>query len=108
MGRKIKAIAITMEDVSFIFNNKLSEFLFLTAKSHCFHCQKGYDSTIVDYAIFLNALYDIELTGTCLECGNEMGRYIETGGDLETMPNAQAIWKTATTLKQLKIRIKKD
>lgn len=96
-----------MDDVSFIFNNRLSDFFFLTSKSHCLHCRNGYYSTIVDYVISLNSLYDIELRGICLECGNEMGRYIETGGDLKTTPNAQAVWKTAIALKELRIKTKK-
>lgn len=102
MPRHPKTIALTMEDVSFFFNNNLAEFYFITSKCHCIHCQKDYNSTIIKYRISLNRLYDLELKGKCLECGGDMSRYIETGGDLKTEVNAKVIWQTATALKGLK------
>ena len=107
MSRKTKSIAITEEDVAFIFNNKLTEFNLVTTKCFCVQCKDGYNSTITKYKIFLNNLYDIELNGFCKRCNHVMGRYIETGEDPITAKNAEAIWKTHKTLKELKIKKEK-
>lgn len=96
-----------MEDVSFIFNDSLDEFYFVTQNCYCVQCKKDYRSTITNYKVSLNNLLDIELEGSCLECGHKMGRYIETGEDPKTAANAESIWKTNKTLKELKIKKKK-
>jgi hypothetical protein len=106
MSKKLKTIPITMEDVSFVFNNNLDDFYYLTSNCYCAQCKNKYQSSITNYTIRLNQLYDIELDGTCLECGHRMGRYIETGDNLSTAKNAEAIWKTHSTLKELKIKKK--
>ena len=108
MSRKIKTIPITVEDVSFIFNDKMDEFYFVTQHCFCAQCKNGYRSTITNYKILLNNLFDIELEGNCLECGHRMGRYIETGEDPKTALNAESIWKTNKTLKELKIKKKEQ
>ena len=107
MSRKIKSITITVDDVAFIFNNKLTEFDFITTKCFCRQCKDDYNSTITNYKIFLNHLYDIELNGFCQQCNQVMARYIETGEDPATAKNAEAIWKTHNTLKELKIKKEK-
>ena len=108
MSRKLKTIPITKEDVSFIFNDNLEQFYFLTKNCFCVKCKNRYQSTITNYKIFLNQLYDIELEGKCLDCGHKMGRYIETGEDRKTAKNAEAIWKTQKTLQELKMRKRKQ
>lgn len=104
MSRKLKTISITIEDVSFIFNDNPEDFYFLTKNCFCVQCENKYQSTITNYKIFLNELYDIELEGSCLDCGHRMGRYIETGENKKTAKNAESIWKTHKTLKELKIK----
>ncbi|HJS55331.1 MAG TPA: hypothetical protein VJ765_12335 [Chitinophagaceae bacterium] len=104
MGKKLKTIPITMDDVSFIFNEHLDDFYFLTANCFCVQCKNKHQSTITNYKILLNQLYDIELEGSCLECGHRMGRYLETGENPKTSKNAEAIWKANKTLKELKIK----
>ncbi len=96
-----------MEEVSFIFSNNLDDFYYLTSHSYCVQCKTKYQSTITNYKIFLNELYDIELEGSCLDCGHRMGRYIETGEGPTTAKNAEAIWQTHKTLKELKIKKEK-
>lgn len=93
-----------MDDVSFIFNEHLDDFYFLTANCFCVQCKNKHQSTITNYKILLNQLYDIELEGSCLECGHRMGRYLETGENPKTSKNAEAIWKANKTLKELKIK----
>lgn len=108
MSGKIKTISITIEDVSFIFNDNLDEFYFITQNCFCVQCKKNYQSTIANYKIVLNNLFDIVLEGTCLECSHSMKRYIETGENPKTAANAESVWKTHKTLKELKIKKKKQ
>jgi hypothetical protein len=107
MSKKPRAIKITMEDVAFIFNDKPDDFYGILSNCFCAHCKNKYQSTITNYELFLNHLYDIEVKGSCLECNNSIGRYIETGDNPETAANAESIWKTNKTLKELKIKKKK-
>ena len=104
MSKRNKLMAITVEDVAFIFNDNKSEFDFITSHCYCRHCNNGYESTIVNYTISLNSLNDIELSGYCSECNTKMGRYIETGENRITVENAKAIWETNAALKELKIK----
>lgn len=96
-----------MDDVAFIFNNDLTGFHYLTAHSFCRQCENKYNSTITNYSILLNELLDIELKGSCADCGNPVGRYIETGDHAVTAKNAEAIWRTSKALKELKIKKEK-
>jgi hypothetical protein len=107
MSRKLKTIQITMDDVSFIFNDDPDKFYSVTRHCYCVQCKNGYQSTITNYKINLNELYDIELEGSYVQCGSRIGRYIETGEDKKTAKNAEAIWKTHKTLKELKIKKQK-
>jgi hypothetical protein len=106
MSGKLKIIQITIDDVSFIFNNNLDAFYYLTSNCYCGQCKNKYQSSITNYIIYLNQLYDIELKGACLKCGHGIGRYIETGDNPSTVKNAEAVWMTHVTLKQLKIKKK--
>jgi hypothetical protein len=107
MAGKIKSIPINIEDVEFIFNNNLEGFNFITSRCYCAQCKNKYENSITNYRISLNSLNDIELDGFCLACNRKMGRYIETGETPATAKNAEAIWRTHTTLKELKIRKEK-
>ncbi|CAN5465143.1 hypothetical protein BH11BAC3_BH11BAC3_24680 [soil metagenome] len=104
---KIKTSAISMDDVAFIFNNDLGDFNTIITNCYCGNCENDYDSTIINYSISLNNIYDIVLDGFCATCNTPIKRYIETGEDPDTAENAEATWKTAKTLKELKIKIKK-
>jgi hypothetical protein len=103
MSKKLKTIPVTMDDVSFIFNSDLTGFYYLTSHCFCSQCKNKYDSSIIKYSILLNELYDLELNGVCKDCGKSMGRYIETGDSIGTAKNAEAVWRTSKTLKELKI-----
>ena len=104
MSKRLKTISITIDDVAFIFNNDLAGFDYLTAHCFCSQCKNKYNSTIVNYSVILNELLDIELQGICADCGNAMGRYIETGDSADTAKTAEAIWRTSKALKELKIK----
>jgi len=107
MSRNLKKIMINIEDVTFIFNNELRDFNFVTSRCFCANCKTGYNSTITNFKISLNELFDIILQGFCQTCNHPMGRYIETGENQDTASNAEAIWKTHKTLKKLKIKPEK-
>ena len=105
MNKKNELIPVTIEDVAFIFNRDLKDFYLATSNCYCRFCNvSGYGSTITNYTIQLNDLYDIVLKGFCLKCSNSVGRYIETGDNPATAKNAEAIWNTDTALKELKIK----
>jgi hypothetical protein len=108
MSGKIKTITVNQEDIAFIFSDGPGEFEFITSRCFCMQCQNGYNSSIVNYTIKLNSLYDIELDGFCKDCNHKVGRYIETGETEPTAKNAEAIWKTHTALKELKIKKPKN
>lgn len=107
MSRKIKTIPVNAEDVAFIFSEEPGGFTFLTNHCYCVQCKSKYNSSIINYTIKLNSLYDIELDGFCKDCNHKMGRYLETGETEPTAKNAEAIWKTHTALKELKIKKEK-
>lgn len=46
---------------------------------YCGKCNSPYESTIVNYEIFLNDFNDIVLKGYCEKCKNPINRYLETG-----------------------------
>jgi len=46
---------------------------------YCSNCDSNYDSTIINYRIFLNDLNDIILEGFCKKCMHRVARYCETG-----------------------------
>lgn len=75
-------IKLTNEDLVFIYGDDYPKFLeiFIT-NCFCNFCQPPakYNSTIVDYEIFLNDLDDVILRGFCAVCKNPVGRYLETG-----------------------------
>lgn len=51
--------------------------------SNCFcgQCKTPYNSTIVNYEIFLHPTNDIVLKGFCKKCGNPVNRYLEMSED---------------------------
>lgn len=104
MGKRNKSIPITIEDVTFIFNNNIDDFYFITSHCFCRHCAIDYESTIINYTISLNTLNDIVLDGYCSDCYTKISRYIETGDSDVTANYADAIWETNAALKELKIK----
>lgn len=46
---------------------------------YCSHCKSNYNSTIVNYKIFINDLNDVIFEGFCKKCGHGVARYAETG-----------------------------
>ena len=75
-----KQIKITKEDLGVIYGR---DYHFFEEKiipnCYCPKCKTPYQSTIVNYEIFLNDLNDILLQGFCDKCGSHMNRYLETG-----------------------------
>jgi len=43
----------------------------------CSHCKSPYNSTIINYEIFLHKSKDVILKGFCKKCGNPVTRYLE-------------------------------
>lgn len=75
-----KEIGINEEDLKFIHGNDYELFKQrIIPNCYCAKCNSHYQSTIVNYKIFLNDLNDITLEGFCEKCGNPMNRYVETG-----------------------------
>ena len=46
---------------------------------YCVSCKSSYNSTIVNYRVFLNDLNDVILEGFCKKCNHPVNRYVETG-----------------------------
>lgn len=73
-------IKITKEDLISIYGK---DYHFFEEKiipnCYCGKCKTPYQSTIINYEIFLNDLNDIILEGFCAKCGNPVNRYLETG-----------------------------
>jgi hypothetical protein len=75
-----KEIKIDIEDVQLIMGDDFQRFERYLNNVFCGKCSKGTMSiTIANYEIFLNALNDLVLRGTCNKCGGAVARYIETG-----------------------------
>lgn len=104
---KIKTNTISMQDVSFIFNGDLRNFKLVVSNCFCSNCEKDSITSITNYTITLNNLFDIVLNGYCASCNNPITRYIETGDTAESALNAEAIWVTNKALKELKIKTRK-
>jgi len=62
---------------------------------YCSDCDSNYNSTIVNYRIFINDLNDIILEGFCKKCTHRVARYVETG---ENQRYVQKISKILSTL----------
>ena len=73
-----KQVKITKEDLKNIYGG---DYHFFQEKiiSNCFcgHCKSPYNSTIVNYEIFLHSSNDVILKGFCKKCGNPVNRYLE-------------------------------
>ena len=73
-----KQIKISKEDLITIYGD---DYHFFEEKiiSNCFcsNCKSPYNSTIVNYDIFIHPSNDIVLKGFCKKCGNPVNRYLE-------------------------------
>jgi len=76
MSRK-KEIEIREEDIKFIHGGEYGIFK-EKILTNCY-CSRCFNTTIVNYSIFLNVLNDLILKGFCKKCGNHVNRYVETG-----------------------------
>lgn len=75
-----KQVEITKQNLVAIYGKDY--YLFeekIIPNCYCHTCKMPYQSTIVNYEIFLNDLNDIILKGFCAKCGNPVNRYLETG-----------------------------
>ena len=93
-----------MEDVDFIYEERMDEFNYQVSKCYCLECQDAYNSTIINYTIRLNENGDLELDGFCKKCNHKMGRYIESGESEVNAKKAAALWETTKMLKEIKIK----
>lgn len=74
-----KQIEITKEDLICIHGNDYQLFEEkIIPNCYCAKCNSHYQSTIVNYKIFLNDLNDVILRGFCGKCSNPINRYLET------------------------------
>ncbi|MBI5452221.1 hypothetical protein HY945_02075 [Candidatus Gottesmanbacteria bacterium] len=73
-------IEISKKDLEFIYGE---DFILFEQKiipyCYCANCKTSYQSTIINYKIFLNDLNDIILEGFCKSCNHPIARYLETG-----------------------------
>lgn len=77
---KETVIEINEEDLNFIYAEGYELFKQkVIPNCRCVKCNSSYNSTIVNYKIFLNDINDIILKGFCKKCGNPVNRYVETG-----------------------------
>jgi len=75
-----KQIKITKEDLTAIYGKDYHLFEEkIIPNCYCPTCKTPYQSTIVNYEIFLNDLNDLILQGFCAKCGSRTNRYLETG-----------------------------
>jgi hypothetical protein len=90
-----KQLKITEEDLKFIYGDDYGFFQSkILSNCHCANCPESkYDSTIVNYEIFLNDLNDVILRGFCAKCGGKIGRYSETGEVEKYLPRIKKIKK---------------
>lgn len=88
-------IRVSEENLRYIY---AGEYQFFKTKiipnCYCSQCpNSAYTSTIVDYDIFINDLYDIVLQGSCATCGGKIGRYLETGEEASFLPRIKMVLK---------------
>lgn len=77
---KRKDILITEEDLKFIFGDEYDEIKEkIFTNCYCSRCTDADMVTIVNYKPYISSLDDVVLKGKCKNCGEEIGRCIETG-----------------------------
>lgn len=93
-----KQIKITEDDLKFIYGDGYGFFQSkILSNCCCGACPESkYDSTIVNYEIFLDDLNDIILKGFCAKCGGKIGRYLETGEVEKYLPRIKKVKKRAS------------
>ena len=73
-----RQIKISKKDLITIYGE---DYHFFEEKiiSNCFcgQCNSPYNSTIINYDIFIHPSNDIVLKGFCKKCGNPVNRYLE-------------------------------
>ena len=73
-------IEITESNLRGILGDDFSDFeKNIINNVYCGNCNPPYDSTIINYRIFVNDLNDIILEGFCKKCKHPVARYVETG-----------------------------
>lgn len=92
-----KELKITEEDLKFIYGDDYGLFQSrILSNCYCKGCPESeYDSTIVNYEIFLNDLNDVVLRGYCAKCGGKIGRYSETGEVKEYLSRIKKLKKNS-------------
>jgi hypothetical protein len=70
-------IAITIEDIVLIMGNDYGEIDSFLSSTFCRRCED--QTTITDFAIYLDDTNDIIFDGKCIHCHEPVARYIETG-----------------------------
>ena len=79
MYQKIK-IEISKSNLTSILGKDFDDFeKNIINHVYCVNCNSSYNSTIVNYSIFLNDLDDVLLEGFCKKCNHPVNRYVETG-----------------------------
>lgn len=85
-------IEINLEDIELIMGDSFSFFPTILNNCFCAKCE-NHQTSIINYKAFLNNLQDISLKGECKRCGQQVGRYIETGESKESAEAANHIRK---------------
>lgn len=101
MRRKEKPeIEIDLDDIKVIMGNDFVHFQSVVENCFCSQCSES-NTTIVNYKAYLNDLDDIVLRGKCITCGSPVGRYIETGEQLDAA-------KRADQIRSIKVKLKRS
>ena len=75
-----KQIKITKEDLLNIYGDDYHFFEEkIISNCYCGKCNSPYNSTIINYEIFLHQSNDVILKGFCKKCRNPVNRYLELG-----------------------------
>lgn len=91
MPKQKAEILLSLKDVKYIYGTSFGNFKSKLKNIFCMVCKAPHNSEIIDFKILLNDLNDLELEGHCKECGNKVGRYIETGAVEQYASRIEAI-----------------
>jgi len=76
-----KETRINKADFQKLLGDGWTDYSKILNNCYCSKCKTPYESTIVNYDVFINERYDAILKGDCKDCGGKINRYTETGED---------------------------
>jgi len=95
-------IAINLDDVKLILADRFDPVFHRAMDTNtCYGCKRQNKATLLIREIWLNAIGDIIVEGTCKDCGFRLSRYIEAN-------NEEGAYDQAQALRELKMEVLKD